>query len=268
MAYICTPREVTGLRGIRKKSVCRLHPNWLNASGGFVNEDWQFDYDQSKRHYSTIDDVENGNDLPHTSNGPYLHIASNCSLPLFQEVGNIPYSRGILLQHKANLGFTHSTIGFTPWSSNTTSTPTGDVAEITIRLGFYWQNLFPFMEVLRRDKPWLKIVGYYNVNKFKERVEITCTNVALVGTYDAYGFMIHPTYSTQVTTLVDETIEHTITMTSFAEEFRTHSLDTNFSQNDATYVNELGQLITYQTYNMWENRNFSINPLLLYATNL
>jgi len=266
MAYICTPREVAGLRGIRKKTICRLHPSWLNASGGFVSEDWQFDYDQSERHYSTIDDAENGNELPHTSGRPYLHIASNCSLPL----GVGPNPRAILLQHKANLGFTHSTIGCTIVGSNptVTSTPTGYIEEVTVRLGFYFQNLFSEMQVLRRDKPWLKVGGQYDVVKFKQRQEITCTNVALVGTYDAFGNFIYPQYSNQTTLLVDETTTHTITMTSFSEEFRTHSLDFNFSQNDATYVDPFGQVVTYQTYSMGESGSCSCTTPIIYATKL
>jgi hypothetical protein len=266
MAYICTPREVAGLRGIRKKTICRLHPSWLNASGGFVSEDWESDYDQGDRHYSTIDDADNGNVLPHVNGRPYFHISSNCSLPL----DSGPNPRAILLQHKANLGFTHSTIGCTIFGSNptVTSTPTGYIEEVTVRLGFYTQNLFSEMQVLRRDKPWLKVVGEYDVVKFKQRYEITCTNVALVGTLDPYGNMIHPTYSTQTTTLVDETTTHTITMTSFSEEFRTHSLDFNTSQNDATYTNEFGQVITYQTYSMSESGTCYSTIPTIYATKL
>jgi hypothetical protein len=266
MAYICTPREVAGLRGIRKKTICRLHPSWLDASGGFVSEDWESDFDQGDRHYSTIDDGVNGNVLPHVNGRPYFHISSNCSLPL----DSGPNSRAILLQHKANLGFTHSTIGCTIFGSNptVTSTPTGYIEEVTVRLGFYTQNLFSEMQVLRRDKPWLKVVGEYNVVKFKQRQEITCTNVPLVGTYDAYGNFIYPLYSTQITTLVDETVGYTIQMTSFTEEFRTHSLDFNTNQNDATYTDPFGQVITYQTYYMSESGYCYCTIPTIYATKL
>lgn len=266
MAYICTPREVAGLRGIRKKTICRLHPSWLNASGGFVNEDWQFDFDQAERHYSTIDDADNGNELPHTSGRPYLQIASNCSLPL--DVG--PNPRAILLQHKANLGFTHSTIGCTIYGPNPviTQTQTGHVETVTARLGFYYQNLFSEMQVLRRDKPWLKVVGKFKVVKFKQRYEQTCTNVALVGTYDAYGNFIYPVYTSQTTTLADNTVENTITMTSFSEEFGTDSLDFNTSQNDATYTDPFGQVVTYQTYYMGESGYCYIDETSIYATKL
>jgi hypothetical protein len=258
MAYICTPREVAGLRSIRKKTICRLYPSWQNLEG---NVDWE--YVGNTVHYSTTDDTNNGNTLPHIYGRPYFgNIASNCSLPLVSG----PNQQAILLQHNSDLGgHAGAWIECEIFSSTNTATGTGYLTTVTARLGFP-QNLFSDMKVLRRDKPWLKVVGKFEVVKFKEKHEQTCTNVALVGTYDAFGNFIYPQYSNQTTLLVDETVENTITMTSFSEEFGTDSLDFNTSQNDATYTDPYGQVVTYQTYYMNETGSCYIDETSIYAT--
>ena len=263
MAYICTPREVAGLRSIRKKTICRLYPSWQNLEG---SNDWEY-INNLIKHYSTLDDVENGNDLPHIYGRPlFRNVASNCSLPLVSG----PNQQAILLQHNSEwnaAGHADTGIRCQPWSSVNTTTGTGYITTVTARLGF-WDGAFGYMNVLRRDKPWLKVVGKFKVVKFKEKHEQTCTNVALVGTYDAFGNFIYPQYSNQTTLLVDETVESTITMTSFSEEFGTDSLDFNTSQNDATYTDPYGQVVTYQTYYMNETGSCYIDETSIYATKL
>jgi hypothetical protein len=228
------------------------------------NNDWESILGLEK-HYSTLDDLENGNTLPHINGRPYLrNVASNCSLPLVSG----PNQQAILLQHNSDLsGHAGASIACEIWGSTNTPTQTGYIIEVTARLGFSY-GLFSDMRVLRRDKPWLKVVGKFKVVKFKEKYEQTCTNVALVGTYDAYGNFIYPTYTSQTTTLVDETIENTITMTSFSEEFGSDSLDFNTSQNDATYTDPYGQVVTYQTYYMNEQGSCYIDETSIYATKL
>lgn len=260
MAYICTPREVAGLRGIRKKTICRLYPSWQNIEG---STDWEF-VANTVKHYSTQDDIANGNNLPHIYGRPYFSsIASNCSLPLVSG----PNQQAILLQHNASLGHTQAAIRCEVWGSTNTTTQTGYVTEVTARLGFSY-GLFSDMRVLRRDKPWLKVVGKFKVVKFKEKYEQTCTNVALVGTYDAYGNFITPQYSYQTTTIVDETVENTITMTSFSEAFGTDSLDFNTSQTNSTYTDQSGQTVTFATYYMNEQGYCYIDETSIYATKL
>lgn len=261
MAYICTPREVAGLRGIRKKTICRLYPSWQSIEG---STDWEY-VNNTIKHYSTHDDIANGNTLPHINGRPYFgNVASNCSLPLVSG----PNQQAITLQHDSDLGgHAGASIACEIWGSTNTTTQTGYITEVTARLGFTY-GLFSDMRVLRRDKPWLKVVGNFKVVKYKVRGETICTNTALVGTYDAYGNFIYPQYSTQSTTLVDETVTHTITMTSFSEAFGTDSLDFNTSQNDATYTDPFGQVITYQTYYMSEQGQCYIDETSIYATKL
>lgn len=260
MAYICTPREVAGLRAIRKKTICRLYPSWQNIEG---NTDWEF-VNNTAKHYSTINDSQNGNTLPHIYGRPFFpDVASNCSLPLVSGLNQ----QAILLQHNASLGHTEAAIKCEVWGSTNINTQTGYVTEVKARLGFT-DGLFDDMLVLRRDKPWLKVVGKFKVVKFKEKYEQTCTNVALVGTYDANGNFITPQYSYQTTTLVDETVENTITMTSFSEEFGTDSLDFNTSQTNSTYADQSGQIITFATYYMNEQGYCYIDETSIYATKL
>lgn len=230
--------------------------------------DWEY-VNNTVKHYSTLDDSDNGNTLPHIYGRPYFgNVASNCSLPLVSG----PNQQAILLQHDSDLlGHTGASILCQPWTSVNTPTGTvnGYITTVTARLGF-WDGLFSDMRVFRRDKPWLKVVGKFKVVKFKQRYEQTCTNVALVGTYDAYGNFIYPQYSSQTTPLIDETVEHTITMTSFSEEFGTDSLDFNENQTTDTYTDPYGQIITYSTYYMSEvsQGQCYISETSIYATKL
>jgi hypothetical protein len=265
MAYICTPREIAGLRGVRKKSICALQPSWLAESGGLNSVDWEYSNPESKRHYSTSDDIDNGNVLPHVYGRPYFHISSNCSLP----VNDGPNTYVILLQHNAQLGYNDAQMSCEIWGPNVyTYTGSGYIVTVKARLGFSPESRFSDMKVLRRNKPWLKVVGKFKVVKFKSRHEDTCNNVALVGTYDAFGNFIYPQYTTNSTILVDEEVENTITMTSFSEEFGTDSLDFNTSQNDATYTDPYGQVVTYPTFYMNETGSCSISETSIYATKL
>ena len=262
MAYICTPHEVAGLRGMRQKSLCRLYPSWLNESGGISSEDWEFDADETKRHYSTIDDIENGNYLDNGYVRPLFHLSSNCSLPLTAG----PNARAIRLQHAAQLGFTHAAIVIGYWTSDNSSIY---FESITFRLGF-WPYLFDDMQVLRRDKPWLKVVGEYKIIRFKQSFTVQCTNVDLVGTLDENNNTIGPVYSpVQVAVIMDEQLTVQMTMTSKDEVFNVETFSTEPPvYNYSTYTDQYGNTHTFLVSSYEESGYLSYDEITIYGNPL